>query len=278
MPLTSEARRHAHTRLQHRSAFGWDFHYAAISDVGQRREENEDFYLLYPERNLYVLADGMGGHAAGEVAARLASETLGAYFEEQELPETLPDPDPLHPLPDHLERAMKLANRSVFEEGSSHSGKRGMGTTLVALTFHRDFAYWAHVGDSRLYIYRDDSLGVLTRDHSLLEDAIVSQGFSHQEAQDFRRAFPYRNVLTRAIGSRDEVDVDVAGMPLNDGDIYLLTSDGVHDVIGPSTIADIITTHRPDFATAARTLVDQTNAAGGPDNITALFVQSSRIR
>lgn len=270
MPLTSEAQRRAQTPLQQSLHQGWALSFAAISDVGQRREANEDFYLLYPERSLFVLADGMGGHAAGEVAARMASETIAAYFDEEDLPRSH-----LH---EHLRRAVQIANASVFDEAQDNPSLRGMGTTLVAMSFDNDRVYCAHVGDSRLYIYRDETLGVLTRDHSLLEDAIASQDLSHREAQDFRRAFPYRNVLTRAVGSRRDVDVDLAILDLKEGDIFLLTSDGVHDVIGPSLITEIIRSHRPDFASAAEAIVKETNSAGGPDNITALFVQVSRTR
>lgn len=276
MLLTSMARTHGEIPQGVIQSEGWAIRYAAATDVGKRRGSNEDFYLLDPERRLFVLADGMGGHAAGEVAARLASETVAAYFDEKNLPgPTVLEPDQ-HVMPEQLRKAVDVANRAVFEEARQISERKGMGTTLVVLSMSGDSVYWGHVGDSRLYIYRDESLGLLTRDHSLLEEAIKGQGLNHREANAFRRAFPYRNVLTRSIGTRREVESEVQGMVLREGDLFVMTSDGIHDVVGPRELAATLKRHGQNLGEAARELIEKTLAAGAPDNCTVLLVKAVR--
>lgn len=273
MLMTSKTQSHAEIPQGTVSAGKWMLNYGAVTDVGEKRAGNEDFYLLYPDRQLFVLADGMGGHAAGEVAARLAAETVAAYFEEKDLPGPVPqDEEDQDLLSGHLLRALQIANTSVFEEARHSEARQGMGTTLVVLTMHGDYAYWTHVGDSRIYVLREGSLGLITRDHSLLEEAILAQGLSHKEANEFRRAFPYRNILTQAVGTRREVEIEVHRMKVQPGDLFVMTSDGIHDLIGPSEIIRVLKRERQNLGCAARELVDRANAAGGPDNSTALLV------
>lgn len=276
---TSEARPHAHADLHSTRTKKWEFRHTAITDVGQRRDANEDFYLLDPDRQLFVIADGMGGHAAGEVASEMASQTVAAYFEETGLPESLGDGSGQQgpSLQAHLVQALKIANASVFQEATENVEHKGMGTTLVALAFHDDYAYWAHVGDSRLYRLRGERLMPLTRDHSLLEQTLDRHDLSSEEAAQLSESFPYKNVLTRAIGSRYVANVDAESSILQDGDAFIMTTDGVHDVIGHYKLQEIIRKHRPDWNDACQAIVAEANHLGGPDNITALIVETRRI-
>ncbi len=273
--ITSETRSQAFTELEATPRGKWELRHTAITDVGRRREVNEDFYLIHPERALYVVADGMGGHAAGEVAARMTCETLAAYFDETELPDSIPGPDD-KPLENHLVQAIKIANATVFEQASQRSDRRGMGTTVVALTFHDDRAFWAHVGDSRLYRLRKGDLQPLTKDHSLLEKTLERQDLSTAEAEELIENFPYKNVLTRAVGSRYVVDVDVGSIPVEEGDLFVMTTDGVHDVIGSNRLFDLLYLHRGDWPEACRSIVAEANRVGGPDNITVACVEVAR--
>lgn len=277
--LTSEARSHALTELGTTRTDSWQLRHAAATDVGRQRSGNEDFFLLHPDRRLFVIADGMGGHAAGDIASRLAAETVAAYFDEADLPRR-PDPSTGRDdsMAQHLIRSIKLANSSVFEEASESCERHGMGTTIVALTFGGDIAHWAYVGDSRLYRLRDGRLDQLTRDHSLLEQTIERQDLSGDEIERLHQHFPYKNVLTRAIGSRYVVEVDTGREELKDGDLFVMTTDGVHDTIDDPQLQSILEDHADDWKTATRSIIAECNRAGGPDNITAACVQVRRRR
>ena len=275
--LTSTPRSDATTDLQTTTSGRWTFRYAAATDTGRRRDVNEDFFLLHPDRRLFVIADGMGGHAAGEVASRITAETLAAYFEEAELPlhgDRSSDVD--ETMSHHLIQAVKIANSTVFDEAQDSVDRRGMGTTVVALSFSDERAHFAHVGDSRLYRLRDTHLEQLTRDHSLLEQTIGRQDITGEEAEQTRRNFPYKIVLTRAIGSRYVVDVDADSTPVEHGDLFVLTTDGVHDVISDAAIADALLASDENWHQACRHIIAGANLAGGPDNITVVCVQVHR--
>ena len=270
--LSSEAHSHAATDLQTTRIDPWEFRHAAITDVGQRRDHNEDFYLVVPNRKLFIVADGMGGHAAGEVASRLAAETIAAYFEEVQL--STDDHNGASP---HLVRAIEIANASIHDEARRRASQRGMGTTAVALLFSGDRAHWAHVGDSRLYRLRGDELTPLTRDHSLLEQTLATQNFTDAEARDFAAHFPYKNILTRGLGTNPKVDVDVDSAPVRHEDLFVMTTDGLHDTIDDDEIARILMRHRPHWSTACDSLVHAANRAGGPDNITIACVEARAL-
>lgn len=273
---TSKIHSHSvYTGLDSARTERWEFHYAAGADVGQRRDINEDFFLLHPDRQLYLVADGMGGHAAGEVAAHIAGETIAAYFDEAGVPRRPSSQfEPDESLHQHLVQAIKLANATIVEEASDRPETQGMGTTVTAVTFFGDHAYWAHVGDSRLYRLRGDTLEPMTRDHSLLERTLESQDLSEQEAAHLIEHFPYKNVLTRALGSRYVVDVDVNAAPLQDGDLFVLTTDGVHDVIDDELLAHLLIHHRPHWHQACEAVITEANRAGGPDNITLACIEA----
>ena len=272
----SGQRSHTFAKPQLRRGKHWQFSYLAVTDVGRKRPLNEDFFLLHPDRDLYIVADGMGGHAGGEVASRLAGETIAAYFDKRDLPQAVAYQDPMSRhtvLPHHLVEAVESAHDAIVEAASRDVERRGMGTTVVALTFCGDRAYWAHVGDSRLYRMRDGSLEAMTRDHSLLEQQLELHMMTDEEARQFSEDFPYKNVLTQALGATDSVDVAVDSAPLQSDDLFVMTTDGIHDVIGESAIAELLSRYRHDLKKACEEVVVDANRAGGPDNITIACVE-----
>jgi protein phosphatase len=234
---------------------------ASLTDVGRRRASNQDAFggLLAPSgARLLVVADGMGGHAGGETASRLAVETV-----EEFVGGSAGDPTWL------LRTALEAANRRVLEQARSDPSLTGMGTTGVALLFQPGGSAWvAHVGDSRAYRLRDGRLEQLTPDHSLVAEFERRGLITAEEA----RVHPRRNEVLRCIGVDSEVDVDVAPVEVRSGDQYLLCSDGLCGVLTDEEIAAELLRAAPEAA--ARRLVDAANERGGPDNIT---VQIARI-
>jgi PPM family protein phosphatase len=250
--------------------------FAGTSDVGRKRTHNEDAFLLLPEEELCCVADGMGGHASGEVAARIAVEEMAEFFrmtgrdDEATWPYKL---DPARPQEENrLLTGMKLANLRIFERAASDQRLRGMGTTLVAATFPRDggAVLVGHVGDSRAYLYRRGALRQLTEDHSLLNDYRKTRHLTPEEIE----AFPHKNVIVRALGMKHQVDVDLVREELEDGDVVLLCSDGLSGMVPDERIRDVLRATVGDLKHAAQALVDEANAAGGADNVTCVLAQT----
>ncbi|MEF3273910.1 MAG: protein phosphatase 2C domain-containing protein [Chloroflexus sp.] len=226
--------------------------YSACTDNGKRREINQDAYgsAEIGQGTLLVVCDGMGGHLAGEVASRLAVETILTTFQ--------PGDDPAS----GLRQAFAAANQRVYEEG------RGtMGTTAVAAFFWHNTLYIANVGDSRAYLVREGQIRQLTQDHSLIGDQVAAGLITAEQA----RASTIRNIITRAIGHLSHVDVDIFREPLLPGDTIVLSTDGMHGLLNDDEIAAIASMHPLDVAT--RRLVEEANARGGPDNITVVIAQ-----
>jgi len=249
--------------------------YAGTSDVGRKRTHNEDAYLLLPEELLCCVADGMGGHASGEVAARIAVEEMAEFFrmtgrdEEATWPYKM---DPARSYDDNrLLTAVKLANLRIFERAASDPRLKGMGTTIVAASFPKGgrSLLVGHVGDSRAYLWRRGALRQLTEDHSLLNDYRKTRALTPEEIQ----AFPHKNVIVRALGMRDVVDVDLLVEPLENGDVVLLCSDGLSGMVPDARLAEVIRANAGDLRLAAQVLVDEANAAGGGDNVTCVLAQ-----
>jgi protein phosphatase len=249
---------------------------AGDSHVGLRRRHNEDAFLLLPEERLFCVADGMGGHASGEVAARLAVEEMAEFYRL-----TGRDEEATWPFPEERTRAyhenrlvtgVKLANQRIRERASADERLRGMGTTLVcAWVSDRDpVALVGHVGDSRAYLLRGGRIVQLTEDHSLLADYIRARQPTAAEIE----AFPHKNVIVRALGMRDQVEVDVVRLALEDGDVVLLCCDGLSGMVADERIAEILRAARGDLPRAARALIDAANAAGGVDNVTCVVLQA----
>jgi protein phosphatase len=244
------------------------------TDVGRRRNHNEDAFLVLQEEQLFCVADGMGGHACGEVASRIAVEEMAEFFRL-----TGRDEDATWPFKEERDRsydenrlvvAMRLANLRIHERARSDERLAGMGTTLVCAYFTRKGqALVGNVGDSRAYIFRQGGLRQLTEDHSLLADYIRNTNPSAAEIE----AFPHKNVIVRALGMRPAVEVDVVREEAREGDVLLLCCDGLSGMVSDTRIADILRGSRGDLRRANQALVDAANEAGGADNITSLLVQ-----
>jgi PPM family protein phosphatase len=243
----------------------WRFSAALLSDTGCVRTHNEDsgcFIAALPRPGaqkglLGIVADGMGGHQAGEVASRLAVDTVcRVYLEETGEAEQ------------RLQNAFAAANRAVFERAAEDDRLSGMGTTCTALALSNGFAYMAHVGDSRLYLIRKGEIYQMTEDHSHVMELVRKGLITAEQARDH----PDRNVLHRALGRQAEVDVSswAEGMPLQDGDRYLLCSDGLSGVLPNEIILQVATELEPVAACAH--LIDLTRRAGAPDNVTVGIV------
>ncbi len=249
----------------------WRIRFSGKTDVGKVRALNEDTLHVPTDMPLVVVADGMGGHAAGDVASRLAVDTILAYFDE-----TAGEPVPTWPLRlpqlqverDRMATAIKLANVQIHEAGKKEDGKKGMGTTVDAMYFAQGRYYIGHVGDSRVYRLRGDRLTLLTEDHSLLNDYRRMKEMTPEEV----RAFPHKNVVVRALGLAESVYVDVYVDQFEEGDLFLLCSDGLSDMVEDATIRDVLVGERNLDKAAAR-LVEAANDAGGKDNITAALAR-----
>ncbi len=246
---------------------------AGNTDVGLKRTHNEDAFLLLPEEHLYCVADGMGGHASGEVAAHIAVEEMAEFFRLTGRDEDATWPfkeDPAHGRDENrLLTGVKLANLRIYERALSDERLRGMGTTLVAAYFPGSRALIGHVGDSRAYLYRQGTMRQLTEDHSLLNDFLKSHQLTDAEVE----AFPHKNVIVRALGMRNEVQVDLIRQDLEEGDVLLLCCDGLSGMVPAERMAEIVRSARGDLKRANQSLIDAANGAGGVDNITSVLVQ-----
>ncbi len=248
---------------------------AGSTDVGLKRNHNEDAFLLLPEEQLYCVADGMGGHASGEVAARLAVEEMAEFFRLTGRDDEATWPWREDPARRHDENrvltGVKLANLRIYERAQSDERLRGMGTTLVCAHFEKDAlaVVVGHVGDSRAYLWRGGAVRQLTEDHSLLNDYLKARRLTPEEVE----SFPHKNVIVRALGMKDTVEVDLLRVPLQDGDVVLLCCDGLSGMVPDDRLAELIQRHQGDLKAAAQALVDAANEAGGVDNITCVLAQ-----
>ena len=226
--------------------------YARATDTGKKRRHNEDSYVVAPP--LFAVADGMGGAQAGEVASKLAAAELE-------------DTDPgASAGPEKITALIQEANRRVYERANADPSTSGMGTTMtVALVEGTDVAI-GHVGDSRAYRFRDGSLEQLTEDHSLVNELLKSGKLSREEAE----THPQRSVITRAVGTDPDVDVDAFVVSADIGDLFLLCSDGLTDMVDDADILDTVERHREDLDRVTKALISAANRGGGEDNITVV--------
>lgn len=234
---------------------------AAASDKGRKRPSNQDAAAYSIEHGVYVLCDGMGGAAAGEVASSTAV---------REVMRSLTLRDPAAPLPAFAEAAVYSANRTVFERSRQQRKLHGMGTTLVALVVDEHRAWVLNIGDSRCYLLRGRSLHQVTRDHSLVDEEVRMGRMSPAEALHS----PYRNVITRALGTHSNVEADVFEVETEPGDLFLLCSDGLTREIDDAQIESLLSLDLPLGALCER-LIRAANEAGGHDNITCLLARAS---
>jgi len=246
------------------------------TDVGRVRSSNEDAWGVFPELLFFVVADGMGGHAVGEIASHLSVDTMGEFMRAsaQSSEVTWPaDIDTHLPLPvKRLVAAGKLANDHIYQASRANPKLNGMGTTMVAVLVDQDIAYVAHVGDSRAYLIRDEKIRLLTEDHSLVNDYITQGLLKIEEAG----RHPLKHVITRALGSNGKVEVDVQTLPLNHGDVFLLCSDGLSNLLTAEDIRTQCLDAQQDPQAACQRLIDLANKKGGEDNITVVLMVSTR--
>jgi protein phosphatase len=247
--------------------------YHALTDVGRKRKGNEDSLFLNPDQNLFIVADGMGGHAAGEIASKMAVEAINEF-----VCLTGGDDDITWPFGldenisydgNRLKTAIKYANRKVLEATKEKSEYEGMATTVAAVLVDGDTANLAHVGDSRVYLMRDGVLKQLTSDHSWVNEQIQSGVLSADQA----RGHPLRNVVTRALGGKPDLQVDMQVHKMQPGDLLLLCSDGLTTMLPDDEIHELLEGASGDIRRAAQDLVAAANEKGGEDNITVVLIQ-----
>ena len=245
----------------------------SATDKGLRRSTNEDNLLVRDDLGLFVVADGMGGHAAGEVASQLAVEGIAAFVEAtvaMSSDQTWPVPfEPRESVnANRLRAGFCMGNRRLAAQVASSRELRGMATTAVALLVDEDAGTLAHVGDSRAYLLRRGRLGRLTRDHSWVEEQIQAGALSEAAA----RRHPWRNIVTRALSGAAELEVEVQELRLEPRDRVLLCSDGVFSVLSDDRIGEILGRDAP-LDDLCNVLIEETNEGGGPDNATAVAIE-----
>ncbi|HXW56053.1 MAG TPA: Stp1/IreP family PP2C-type Ser/Thr phosphatase [Candidatus Cybelea sp.] len=248
------------------------FDWAARSDVGRVRANNEDAFRVAPELDLFVLSDGMGGLASGEVASRMATEAIVAHCRAAESDPSLPlcggRIGGVSPGSNRLASAIRCANREIRHAAERNPAWGGMGATVVAVQFAEERMSVAHVGDSRAYRFRPRELQQLTRDHSFVAEQVRRGLLTETEAGESK----LQNVLLRALGAEAEVEIDVEEELMLEGDTVLLCSDGLTRELSDAQIRAVLE-HAEDAQRAADQLIDLANAAGGEDNITAVVVR-----
>jgi PPM family protein phosphatase len=247
--------------------------YKAVSDVGRKRKGNEDSLFVNPEQHLFVVADGMGGHAAGEIASKVAVESINEFVcltgGDEEITWPFGLDENISYDGNRLKTAIRYANRKVLEATKEKSEYEGMATTVAAVLVDGDTANLGHVGDSRVYLVRDGEITQLTSDHSWVNEQIQSGVISPDQA----RTHPLRNVVTRALGGKPDLQVDMQQHKAKGGDILLLCSDGLTTMIADEDIARVVREAGGDVDKAAQALVASANAKGGEDNITVLLIR-----
>ena len=244
---------------------------SAATDIGLVREGNEDSFLVDQDLGLFIVADGMGGHRAGEKASSMSVEIVrqcltakhGSIFEQGE---TQGEPSEDSPAVTALRQAMQEANSGVYRASADHPEYQGMGTTVTSVLIMGNQAFIGHVGDSRAYLLRQDQLYQVTMDHSLVAEQVRLGLMTEAQA----RVSQYRNIITRSVGVDSEVEVDLYYVALEQGDLLLLCSDGLNGMVTDEEIADVLRAHYTEQC--PKMLIELACAHGGEDNITALCV------
>jgi protein phosphatase len=244
-----------------------------VSDIGRKRQRNEDSFVVNRDINLYVVADGMGGHNAGDVASATAAKAIESFMvhshEEREL--TWPfgiDPKMSFDA-NRLRTAVKLANHKIWQLADAHQEYTGMGTTVVACVVSGDVVSVVSVGDSRAYFWRENELKVLTRDDVWLNETWVRRAFTEEQLQ----RIPLKNVLSKAIGSKEDIEFPVQEVQLVDNDLILLCSDGLHGLVDLEQMIKVLKAKEGDLAGICQDLIQLANEAGGKDNITCVVLK-----
>ena len=237
----------------------------AKTDIGKAREKNQDYYYVSEENDepkIYILADGMGGYKGGEVASKLATESVKKYIQSN-FDSIIKDKESILKL---IASAVEYANMVVYEKSKETQELEGMGTTLEVCLIYNNKAYIGHVGDSRVYRIRNEVIRKLTKDHSYVQQLIEDKKITREEA----KTHPKKNMITRALGCTPYVEPDLRARNFEKGDIFILCSDGLTNMVEEKQIYEII---KEDIHNAAERLVDEANEAGGYDNITVIIIK-----
>ncbi|MEF9958356.1 MAG: Stp1/IreP family PP2C-type Ser/Thr phosphatase [Niameybacter sp.] len=243
-------------------------------NIGKRRSKNEDSVFVSnepvgPLPNLYIVADGMGGHRAGAIASKLAIDAFCEYIESYSNA-NLQVEENLILL---LKRGIIHANHVIYGKGIENAEYTGMGTTITLCTVIGEHAYIAHVGDTRLYCMNTNQIKQVTVDHSLVQEMLEQGMITHQDAQEH----PQRHVITRAVGTYEQVKVDTLKQPLNGVEYILLCSDGLTAMLGEQEIHTLIYASKPNLESIIDTLIVKANDAGGTDNIAVIIVKKGEV-
>lgn len=253
------------------SSTGLKLRYSAQSDVGQKRAHNEDSFCAMASESFFAVADGMGGHAGGGIASKIAIETLSSVIlsRQEDLRCIECDDADLEssPVAKLLSDALRGACRAIFQEAKVNPSLQGMGTTATCLLFHNQNVFIGHVGDSRAYLLRDGQFLQLSEDHSLINEQLKAGLITSEQAKQSR----FRNIITRSVGFEEDVDVDMIALKALTDDVFFLSTDGLTGLVGDDEIHHVLAAH--DLETSARMLIDLANKRGGDDNITAVIVK-----
>ncbi len=247
---------------------GFHFKIGAMTDVGRVRAINEDHFTAGQDLGLFIVADGLGGQNAGEVASKMAVEIVKSHLTNNESPLVGNYQEEFSPDTNRMLSGIRLANSAIYEAGQKNSDQQGMGTTVSSIYIKGDVMRLAHVGDSRIYRIRGGCLERLTADHSLVEERLKLDLITEEEAAKSK----HRNVITRALGAEETIVIDADEQVLFDRDKILLCTDGLTDMIGDGDIERIIMRNGDDPQRACEELVNAANDEGGVDNITVILV------
>ena len=243
------------------------------TDIGKKRQRNEDSMVVNRDIHLYVVADGMGGHNAGDVASSTAAKTIESFMLRSHQERELTWPFGIDPKMsfdgNRLRTAIKLANHKIWQLADSNQEYTGMGTTVVAIAVSEDVASIVSVGDSRAYLWRDGEVKLLTRDDVWLNETWVRRAFTEEQLQ----RIPLKNVLSKAIGSKEDIEFPIQEVQLSEGDLILLCSDGLHGLVEPEEFARILKTSDANLPGVCEELTRLANEAGGKDNITCVVLK-----
>jgi serine/threonine protein phosphatase PrpC len=245
-----------------------------LTDVGRQRQHNEDAFLVADEAKLFLVADGMGGHAAGEIASRIAVESISEFIvHTKEDDGTWPHAydEQFTRTTNRLMAALRMANTRVLEAMRKDAKLRGMGTTVVACMADHGKISVAHVGDSRAYMIRNGRISRITNDHSWVFEQVQAGMLTEAEAEKH----PLRNVITRALGGALSVNPEASEIDSRPGDLYLLCSDGLTGMVPEDQILKLVTANADDLEKACRQLIDVANEHGGLDNVTAILLKTT---
>lgn len=266
----------AHARPRTRKGPDIFLEYYGRTDVGRKREHNEDTFYFSKAESFCVVADGMGGRKSGEVASKLCVDILRKHFH-YHAPKYRPTDSPeevkrsITMLTTLLSDWIQKINHEIYQLGCQEAKQGNMGTTLVLLHLYASHGILAHVGDSRIYRIRDDEgIRQVTEDHSLINQEIKRKKITAEEAKLHTR----KNIVTRALGTRPQVEPDIQVLEVEEGDVFLLCSDGLSDLVSDDEMANIVLNNIEDLDFALGTLIDLANARGGKDNITVLVAQA----